>query len=390
MENALTKHYKKYNISPSYQGFSTQSELSKKLYIRKKLYESLGLPSEIFKKSSLLEVGPGPGYDSLYIANIKPFFYKLIEPNKIAFEDCRKTFNHFNVNMNNIDIQNIYIEQLDESEKFDIVICENLLICIENSFDILKLLDLHLKKNGVLVINCCDEISFFFEACRHFLFSVLCQRNVVKSFDDKIKLGVDAFGSHLETLKGLSRSKENWCADNLLAARLYTFSVVDAIKFLQDSYSFYHICPRLILDDTWFKEVPLNTQDYNNKKIENFYNVWHNLIHYKVFDCHPLPKHDLDRLRRFCNYFYEISNKARESYEENLNEEALEIIRSIKKILVKNPQKAVIESLNDLIHILESDNVTAANVAGLQHFKSAFGRGTQYVSFIKANSLTDK
>ena len=69
--------YEENNISPVRQDITN---LERHIQRRSSLYEQLGLPSLLFRDKKILEVGPGSGHNSLYVASCMP--------NKYDSHDC--------------------------------------------------------------------------------------------------------------------------------------------------------------------------------------------------------------------------------------------------------------------------------------------------------------
>ena len=384
MTNDYIEHYRQNAISPVKQDIS---DIKKHFYIRKKLYQALGLTNNDFEGKEILEIGPGGGYNTLYTASLKPKFYQLIEANEVGVKEIKTNLIKYNISLENIDIKNLFIENFKSDKKFDVVICEGMLPGIENSIEVLSKIDTLVKHNGIMLITCSDEISIFFDMARRLLANILLQREGRATFQEKIALLVEAFSTHLDTLKGFGRLKEDWCADTMIGNAMYNtnLSISDVITMFQTSYSFYGISPKIITNPTWFKEVPLSIEDFNSANIDAFYSVWHNLMHYRAFDNDIWSKADTLSLREACRDFIAYCKASEKSYDKALREDILKSIDSIKTIFEKNrSDKCIRNSLNELSLFLEKDDIGTQSIAeGFKEFKSAFGRGQQYITLIK-------
>jgi len=382
--NDYLEHYKNNNISPVRQDIR---DIEKHFYIRKKLYESLGLINNNFNNKSIIEIGPGGGYNAIYTASLEPSYYQLVEANPRGVSEINDLFFKYNVNTDNININNIFIEELNSDKEFDIAICEGMLPCVENKYQILNKMDSLLKINGIMLITCSDEISVFFDMLRRLLANILIQRNNLTKYEDKIAVLVEAFSSHLDTLKGFGRLKEDWCADNLLGNALYntSLSVSDILEFFQNRYSFYNISPQIIIDPTWFKEVSPDIDTFNQNKIDSFKSIWHNLIHYQSYDNNIWNPTETDLLRNLCKDFIKLCKLSEENYTQEIQEKILIIFSSIIDIYRKNDSNnIIIESLKEVLLFIKDDDISVKRISNnLNKFKSAFGRGQQYITLIK-------
>lgn len=61
-DNTLLNFYIENNISPVKQNISNLAVHIKR---REKLYRQLGIPTQLFGNSKILEIGPGSGYNTL-------------------------------------------------------------------------------------------------------------------------------------------------------------------------------------------------------------------------------------------------------------------------------------------------------------------------------------
>lgn len=383
MTNDYIEHYTKNQISPVRQDIIN---LQKHFYIREKLYQSLGLIKSFFKDRNVIEIGPGGGYNTIFTASLGPAHYELIEANEIGILEIKNNLKNFNLEGDNITIQNLFIEEFETEEKFDIAICEGMLPCVKNNFEILDKMDSLLKDNGIILITCSDEISIFFDMARRLLANILLQNNKVDTFEEKVDILVKAFGSHLDTLKGFGRLKEDWCADNLLGNALYNtnLSLSDVLEYFGNRYSFYKMSPDIIIDTTWFKEVACTVEEYNKVKIDNFRKVWHNLIHYKVFDNQKWDKNDTLQLRSLCREFIEQCRRSEVNYVDEMGN-IIDLLGRIKKLFFKySGDTLILEAIEELLFILNSDGISIQKIAEAKEvFRSSFGRGQQYITLIK-------
>ena len=72
----LAKYYNKHKISPVRQDIkSIKSFFSK----RALLYKRMGINENYFFNKNILEIGPGPGLNALYISSLLPKKYTLLD-----------------------------------------------------------------------------------------------------------------------------------------------------------------------------------------------------------------------------------------------------------------------------------------------------------------------
>jgi SAM-dependent methyltransferase len=382
MTNDYIDHYDKYKISPVRQELN---DFDKHVYIRRMLYQALGLPKTAFKGKNVLEVGAGGGYNAIVTATFEPAYYQLIDANETGAKEITELFDKHNISCENIDIKNCFIEEYHTEKKFDIVICENMLSGIKNKYEVIQKLDTLIAKDGIFITNCSDEVSIFYDITRRLFANILSQRVDNKDFEYKLDIFEEAFKPHLETLDGFSKILRDWCADNLMDQAIYnvSLSVGDIVNFLGDKYYFYQMTPTIIVDEQWYKEVAISTRAYNERKASLYERTWHNVFHYKVTSC----ERDSDKniqLRMYCRQYIDLIQESENNYTNESKKNILEILRKIDNNL-KDIDEKISLSIQEIINFLEIDNVSVETIkTSFTHFKSAFGKALQFVSLVKS------
>lgn len=229
--NEYVKFYEKNNISPVRQNIDDFNQHIKR---RSSLYRQLGVLPNFFKGKKVLEVGPGGGYNALATYTFEPSKYVFVEPNKTGYEELQANFSKYGFS-NNVEFYNCFLESFESDETFDIVICEGLIQGLPNRDEFLSQLSNKVADGGILIITSADEISMFFEILRRYLSNELIKNEA--NFNQQLEILVSAFSSHLDTLKGMTRRYDDWCAD-LICDAIYnhTFSVSDAIEYFKEQY----------------------------------------------------------------------------------------------------------------------------------------------------------
>ncbi len=379
IDNAYIDHYERHKISPVRQDISN---IESHFHRRTNLYMSLGLLQANFRDKRVLEVGPGSGYNSLVIASWRPSLYVLVEPNKTGVSHIKNLFKQYAISMDKIEIANTIIEKFSDSEKYDIILCEGMIPGLSNKEQVLTKLSSLLKQNGVLVVTCADEISMFFEIIRYF-FAYKLTKNI-KTFTEKVHVAVDAFGSHLDTLTGFSRLKEDWCADTLFgyAHFNYDFSFKKCIEFFRNDYYVYKTSPCIFNDYRWYKTIPHDPQLFNQYYIEQFDLKKHNLLHYQTITP-DRSKEENEELLRLCRHVVDTIYDGVRS--ENIAVEKR--LLSLLELMIRNlrdTDSQIVKALKDIKKIITTDDYTIEAISSkYKAFISAFGRGQQYISLVK-------
>ncbi|DAB33023.1 MAG TPA: hypothetical protein CFH79_00765 [Sulfurospirillum sp. UBA11407] len=373
--NEYIDFYEKNKISPVRQNIDDFSLHVKR---RKGLYRQLGLLPSSFEGKKILEVGPGGGYNALVTATFKPEKYVLIEPNTTGFRELKRKFETSDIN-ENVEFHNCLLEEFTCKEKFDVVLCEGLVQGLPNRSEFLSTLGSFVKEEGVLVITVADEISMFFEILRRYLANELLKNET--DFEKQIEILVEAFSSHLDTLKGMTRRYDDWCAD-LLCDAIYnhTFSVADAIAFFQNEYFFYGASPNIFQDFRWYKALPNEPFDYNANYLQQFNTHRHNFINSNcIYESRDEGKNlELSDICKKLITVVKSLEKKEDIYEEKVLYTIFDDLKKNISTLDIKMSNAV-EEVRELVGRVEIDQV-----AQMKQLSSLFGRGQIFVSFVKS------
>ena len=88
----MTEHlsfYIKNNVSPVRQDLK---DYKKHFERRRNLYKLLGVSQNFLSEKSIIEIGPGSGQNSLYIASNQPSKLVLLEPNPSGVDQIKKNY----------------------------------------------------------------------------------------------------------------------------------------------------------------------------------------------------------------------------------------------------------------------------------------------------------
>lgn len=370
--NEYVNFYEKNKISPVRQNIDNFALHVKR---REALYRQLGLLRANFEGKKILEVGPGGGYNALATYSFQPSKYVLVEPNSTGFQELRNNFAAHGFN-DNVEFYHAFLEDFTCKEQFDVVMCEGLIQGLPNREVFLTKLSSLVKEGGVLVITVADEISMFFEILRRYLANELIKET--KDFEQQIATLVEAFSPHLDTLKGMTRRYDDWCAD-LLCDAIYnhTFSVADAIEFFQNEYFFYGASPNVFQDFRWYKALPNGPFEYNANYLKQFNVNRHNFIN--------------------SNSIYETRDEGKNLDLSLTCKELILVVKSLEKedgVYNHTLLKDVLERLETNVRSLGLENaiqevkalvgrVNVEAVAKMKQLAPLFGRGQSFMSFVK-------
>jgi len=355
------------------------------------LYREIGLPTIFFESKEVLEVAPGSGYNSIVIANLPIKLYDLVEPNPTGFDKMVDLFTKTKSNKTEIKFHNITLENYKD-KLYDIVICEGLLPGLNNHEIFLKKLTTHVKVGGILVLTTVDSVSIFFETLRRYLAILLIKNNNLIDFNSKVSFLTKTFSNHIASLNGATRSIEDWVIDNLLnpatisIANQNEFSFSKSINLLSDNFIFYGSSPNFISNYKWYKNIQDDFK-YNEGIILDYESKIHNLLNMNELGLISIDNNKLINLtKNFAKVVEEkYSNIENELlFTNNSINSDLSVLQNINYIIKKNKLNNSEFAMDEFLNLFKNGNLPSSeDINNMKYFNNAFGRGQQYISFIK-------
>lgn len=392
--NELLKYYGQYKISPVSQDISN---LDLHFGRRIGLYRTLGLPPLVFKDRDVLEVAPGSGFNAIVTASLGARTYDLVEPNTTGFNKMASVFEKANSGKTALQFFNCRLDEYQEQRSYDIILCEGLIQGLENQEQFVLRLANYLRPGGILVLTCSDAISLFFETLRQYVSRILvAQAGSVApraaGFAQVTEMLAGVFSPHLRSLKGMSRPASDWVHDVLLNPTVPSesveneFSVAKCMEVLGDKFWLYGMSPDFLTHFGWYKEMPAEPKKHNQEYLESFYSQWQCLLHYREVGRSDARRNLL--LHGFCRQFAETVagkdplNPPVLSHQAILQE--LEPVRQILALIENCELDLSYAALAQFLDLFEKGIPTPSDVAQAEAFGTAFGRGQQYISLVKA------
>lgn len=358
------------------------------------LYREIGLPTVVFESKEVLEVAPGSGFNSIVIANLPIKLYDLVEPNPTGFEKMVDLFTKTKSNKTEIRFHNTTLENF-KAKLYDIVICEGLLPGLNDHEIFLKKLTTHVKVGGILVLTTVDSVSVFFETMRRYLAILLIKNNNLIEFNSKVTFLTKTFSNHISSLKGATRSTEDWVIDNLLnpatisIANQNEFSFSKSINLLSDKFIFYGSSPNFISNYKWYKSIQ-DDLTYNKGIIIDYESKIHNLL-----NMNELGLVSIENNKTLINLTKIFAKIVEEKYSNIENDllftnnaiiSDLSVLQNINLIIKKNKLNNSEFVMDEFLNLFKNGNLPSSeDINSMKYFNKAFGRGQQYISFIKTS-----
>jgi len=378
-DKPFVSFYSQHNISPVAQDIS---DLSRHFGRRRNLYHKLGLAPFAFYGKNILECGPGSGYNSLYVLNQKPAFYHLVDGNPIGLAETEKRLTEAVVPGVELKFDLSLFEDFKSNIKYDLVLGEGFLAFQTDPAGLAGHLADFVTPGGVFVGTCADSVSFLSDMIRR----LLAQANADQLLPVTRRAEVLApyFEPHFKNLPGMSRPIVDWLLDNALQPFYGKFfSLEEAVVALENDFVVFQSSPSFATDWRWYKDMVDPDLDYNQMFKDQYRQNIHNFIDYTVFFEPRRPDENIELLN-LCDALYNTTLLYQDRPSPDLLLKAAEQIQAVAANLKPLGVKAAgtIEALQDGAEALRR-TARSSGFPDCGRFASFFGRGQQYVSFVR-------
>lgn len=347
---------------------------------RHALSMQLGIAPAMLRGRRVVEVGPGGGYNALYTASLSPSEYVLIEGNPAGAAELQENFAKYKVTCT-YKVLEQPLESFESDETFDFAICEGVLSGVPNPEQILSKLVELTASGGVLTITCVDHASHFPETIRRLFAQILI--NAEHSIDDAVKIIDPAMRPHLESLGGMNRRYDDWIIDNLLhpGSIIPLINLPEAVAVLAQDFQFLSSSPRFTQDWRWYKSLVGEEFDFNINAITSYWKNMHSLL-----DCRfVFPEREEVQNQHLYDSFTEARSFVKR-YEETRDTVWIERFTHVMMEIildVRSFSPEIGQAFTEVVELLQKPNLSASDVANASAFGPLFGRGQQYISFVK-------
>ncbi|MBU2453613.1 MAG: class I SAM-dependent methyltransferase, partial [Proteobacteria bacterium] len=348
------------------------------------LYRHCGIPPVLVKGATVLEIGPGTGHNALYTNSLQPEKYTMVDGARKSVQSLKKLFNSHFSDISNCEIIESDIHHFKTDHLFDMVICEGTIPFQKEPQTFLKHISKFVAPSGLLIITCVDSVSYLSEILRRIISCLIFHEQNCHEIRDRLSAIKPVFSSHLKTLKGMSRPVEDWIYDNILQPFIGAYlSVEDAVTSLEDTFDVYGSSPHFLLDWRWYKDIHGQDMSFNGMAKELYLKNVHNLLDYRfLFD--PVEAEAGLRMIQLCNQIYTVSIELQNhGVKKQPLERLVDILQRLSLMTDTfsiQTSEAIIEVSSGVVEFIKKNKFPENN---LNRFSSWFGRGQQYLSFIK-------
>jgi|SaaInlStandDraft_4_1057021.scaffolds.fasta_scaffold12531_2 SAM-dependent methyltransferase len=374
MKNNLSfvDFYNKHGISPVSQNISNLEEHFKR---RNSLLTSLGIPAIFVKGSSVLEFGPGSGHNATYIASLSPNRYHLVDGSDVGIRETERLLSGYEIH--NFKAMHSLFLDYKSSFLFDIVWAEGCIPHQSDPISILEYLSSFTNKSGIFVITTINGISHLSETIRRLASHI--HINSIESISEKVNVIRPLHRKHLQHLKGMSRPIDDWILDVIIQPlhKSKLLSIPDAINVLQNEYDIYGSSPKFITDWRWYKEVVGVDRGFNQTALDSYYQNNLNLIDYRFEFSEHSPEYGVN-LEKLCSKSWDVMRLIQDGDSEQWGV-FTNLLNDISNLVeIKSPVTA--KAISEASSWLQDG---APINQELKYFPEWWGRGQQYVSFIR-------
>lgn len=341
---------------------------------RKALYHHLGIPTHLLRDSAIIEFGPGSGHNALFTAHCQPATYVLVDATPASLESSSSQLIEKYGN-ERIRVVESDILLFDTEEKFDLVLCEGVIPTQKDPSSFLKHVASFARPGGLVVMTCMDSIAVLPEVLRRYLVPLIIRN--MEEFSQQVEVLVGFFEKDLKSLDGMSRRFDDWVMDQILhpwSGPL--FSIPEAIDALSDDFEIYAASPHFFTDWRWYKKIHGEAFGFNQIAKECYFTQMHNFIDHRFVGLpREVPLNIL--LRKICDTIYKKVFSQERTERNYPVEELLVDLKGLEKNL-EGCHLETLEAISDFRICVEKNEIQA-----LSSFRKFWGRGQQYLSFMR-------
>jgi SAM-dependent methyltransferase len=379
-DNSMLSFYRDHSVAPVRQKIAA---LDAHFARRMVLYQQLGIPAGAFTGRRVLEIGPGTGQNALFVAAQKPSQLVLVEPNPTGGKEIEVSFKPFPAWREILSIHKLPIEQFQDIQQFDFVLCEGLVGASghPDPHALMSSIAKHVRPGGLMVITCIDYVGYLSEMLRRLLGYEISGH--LEDVNQRVALMLPIFSPQLQTLNGMSRRFDDWIIDNLInpasVGRLVSFD--NCLSYLGGRFDVLSTSPRFISDWTWYKKGAMDNDFFNRTALECYWRNLHNFIDYRYVYPPRLEAENRTLLAR-CEEIHNLINEYERTRNFTVRQQILVNLHMLRNELTGNIP-AVSAALGEAIEWFSTTSIDVEAVKHSKKFANWFGRSQTYISLVR-------
>lgn len=363
--------YRANGISPVSQDIA---DLQRHYERRESLYRLLGIAPGAVAGKRVAEFGPGSGHNAIATATYRPDSYRFIDGNPTGIARLRDLFATYAPELR-YDVVESLIEDYQGPERYDLVICEGVIPFQLEPKRFARHVAGFAAPGGIVSLTTIDAASFLGDLGRRLIADKLVPASLPAA--ERVQQLMPHFAPHVSTLGGMSRPLDDYLFDNIvqpLPGKMFSFA--DALDALDDDFDFYGSSPSFVTELRWFKTLYGDAKQTNARARNAYLCNIVNLLDSRI----EIPPHDAELgtaiLERAAGLY-----AAMQALEVAGSTDTAHISPFVSSIadLARPLSPKTSEALDLLAGVLRAPD---ASMPG-GPFASFFGRGMQYVSFLR-------
>ena len=339
---------------------------------REFLLWTMGIAPGLLRGSSILEIGPGTSQKAQHLLTFRPRSYTAVDGNPSSLQATRRALAQF---VDSVDISIVTADflDLDNLGPFDFAIAEGVIPLQKDPAAFLRKLITMIAPSGLAIITCADPMSTLPEILRRAI-SVRIGL-LTEDLHESAESVASFFASDLSALPGMTRVHRDWAMDQVVhpwTGRL--LSIGDAITAVRDSAQFLGSSPAFVTDFRWYKDAGNSMTTRNDVALRAYWTHAMSLMDCRVEEiaCEPMRAHEAFQL---CDRLFNLAGM----YVPNLDTDSQ--IETLCTQLVDLLPRHMTDTRNSLQSFLTFWN--SSDLRDLERFRPWWGRGSQYVSFVR-------
>ena len=365
--------YDRIGFAPTRQ--SIENEWSRFGQVRRRLYETLGLLEIVFSGSKIVEIGPGSGDNAEANLQCNPHSYTFVDGTHVVLQRLEQRFSGY---QDSCELTFLLLDITRDTppSDFDLVLCEGV---IPTQIDPLRIAHRVLRLarvGGVVVLTCMDSVSIFAEVCRRYIASqVFGDPTETTTYLAEL---VEFFKMDLESLEGMSRRREDWALDTIINPWVgKLFSVADALEVAGSDYDLLGTSPNFLIDWRWYKDPSHLAPGESMNQLRHTYtaNVRSMLDRRCVYG--PQDEEAAIALRGSADRIYSMVQGHISFGRDLVRTDFKDLLIELRQVAgpLQDPTERSLASLESW--------ATTGDLSALHDFRLMWGRGQQYVSFVR-------
>ncbi len=352
---------------------------TKHLRRREVLYRELGMVPAWLAGKLVIEFGPGPGDNALVTASYGPRHYVFVDGNPKSVAAINKRIGAGDYGAVDCECRESDLLDYRDERRFDLVICEGVIPGQVDPARYLRHVAGFVAPGGLVVLTTISYTSIMSEVCRRLVKPVYAAR--YDDFDSLVAGLVDFFESDLNSLTGMSRRHDDWILDQILHPwQANTFTLLEAIDTIGDDFDLHGTQPKFVDDWRWYKSIDGPDSGINALAREQYVKALAAFLDYRV---DPDMARDVDgqALEAACRRAFELHLEIWHADDTARLPAFFSLVHEIAESL-DGRMDGTAQSFRDYVRGMES-LVGGDGNADFGAFRTMFGRGQQYASFIR-------